>query len=164
MTIVKFTKHFSLGGQTLLLYNIIQLILLITGIVHHIFFGLSTWPSIGLCIHLSCSNKQKGSMRKSNPAANLFISSYFSVTWHGKQRRREGRKALFLPFEGLPLKMNGPDSLKRRLGLGLSPGRRWAEPDLNGSKLNIYSSPFLSILGVSGKEHMRSASPRWLKV
>lgn len=53
---------------------------------------------------------------------------------------------------------------KKNLGLGSSPRWRKAEWSLNRSKLNIYSSPILSILGFSGKEHTHSSSPCWLKV
>lgn len=59
-------------------------------------------------------------LRKSNPAANLCMSCYFSVVWCGKQREGEDRRAslFFFPFllfsEGRALKINGPDSGKEK--------------------------------------------------
>lgn len=164
----------------LLLYNIMQLI---TGILPHIFLctqqlalSSSTHPSV---LHWR-RNRQKGSMhsalhkhfyycsaqRKSNTGDNLFISPISPLL--GIENWGVGNRAsffFFLFFWRSSIKNEWPsDSVKIRLGLGLSPRWSRAEWGLNRSKLNICSSPFLSILGVPKKKHSRSANLRRLKV
>lgn len=73
----------------------------------------STYPALinkKVAMHLALQKHftYRSAPRKSNPAANLFTSSYFSVAWHGKQRRGRTEELFFSPFEGLPLKMDGP--------------------------------------------------------
>lgn len=168
-------------GQILLLYNIIQLALLITGILLHIFLctrQLALRSSVHLSVLLRCRNQQKGSMhsalhkhfsycsaqRKSNPADNLFISPI--SPWPTIENWGEGKtEKLFFSFWRSSIKNEWTsDSVKIRLGLGLSPRRSRAEWGFNRSELNICSSPFLSILGVPEKEHTHSANPLRLKV